>query len=111
LLGKPRNLAQELPITSDGYIVVAAQAALKILKTLASLSAAAASSETLLNPPIGAVSLTCERATSDLRLAIDNAQQCAHGAVEFASPLLVGLHRPRRNPEKALELLSRGCNL
>jgi len=78
------------------------------------LSAAAASSEefsTLLNPPIGAVSLTCKRATSDLRLAIDNAQQCAHGAVEFASPLLVRLHRPRRNSEKALELLSGGCNL
>ncbi len=72
---------------------------------------AATSSETLLNPLIGAVSLTCDRATSDLGLAIDNAQQCAHGAVEFASPLLVGLHRPRRNPEKALELLSRGCNL
>ena len=38
------------------------------------------------------------------RLAVDDTQQGAHGAVGIAPALLVGLHRPRGNAENTFEL-------
>ena len=47
---------------------------------------------------------------SCLRLAINNAQQCAHSTVEAATPLLIGFHRPRRYAKQTFKFFCGRCN-